>query len=268
MKQPIHILLFIFFSQIVFAQASIQFIPDDPKYKPVEKTIFYRLGEKNIPLVVKQYGNRTDLVFISLHNNEFTSVEASKRILENTGGLLIEVENDLKRNIQFRLGRIVYKVDPNRIFSRNGIEKSLKELGRSSPRAIIEIEKFGQRLLQLIPENTTCIIALHNNTPDFFNVREYTPGNKRAGDSKKVFINSKEDADDFFLTTDNQLYEKLAENGFNTILQDNKNCTEDGSLSVYLGKKNIRYVNCETEHGKTEHYFEMMQTLINLLLQK
>ena len=102
---------------------------------------------------------------------------------------------------------------------------------------------------------------MHNNTPDLFSVTEYAPGNKRSVDSKKVYINTEQDADDFFLTTDNNLYEKLADKGFNTILQDNKNCTEDGSLSVYCGKKNIRYVNCETEHGKTEQYYEMIKAL-------
>jgi hypothetical protein len=64
---------------------------------------------------------------------------------------------------------------------------------------------------------------------------EYAAGNKRSADSKKVYINTEQDADDFFLTTDNNLYEKLADKGFNTILQDNKNCTDDGSLSVYCG---------------------------------
>ena len=58
------------------------------------------------------------------------------------------------------------------------------------------------------------------------------------------------------------LYEKLADKGFDTILQDNKHCAKDGSLSVYCGKKSIRYVNCETEHGKTELYYEMVKTLI------
>ena len=117
-----------------------------------------------------------------------------------------------------------------------------------------------------IPEESKCIIALHNNTPDFFSVTEYAPGNKRSVDCKKAYINAEQDTDDFFLTTDNGLYEKLADKGYNTILQDNKNCTEDGSLSVYCGKKNIRYINCETEHGKTEQYYEMMKTLIAALL--
>lgn len=230
-----------------------------------EKTIFYKLAENIVPIKIQQYGGRTDMVFINLHDDELTSVDAAKRILEEGGGMLIELENNSQRNIRFKLGRHFYKVDPNRMFSNEGIKKSLDQLGTTSPKAIDEVEKLGQRIVQLIPGEANCVIALHNNTPDQFSALEYAPGNKRSMDSKKVFINATQDTDDFFLTTDNHLYEKLADSGFNTVLQDNKNCTDDGSLSVYCGKKNIRYVNCETEHGKTEQYFEMMKALVAAL---
>lgn len=230
-----------------------------------ERTIFYKLAENIVPIKIQQYGGRTDMVFINLHDDELTSVDAAKRILEAGGGMLIEIENNSQRNIRFKLGRQFYKIDPNRMFSKEGIKKSLKQFGITSPKAINEVEKLGQLIIQLIPEEAKCIIALHNNTPDQFSALEYAPGNRRALDSKKVYINTEQDADDFFLTTDNHLYEKLADSGYNTILQDNKRCTDDGSLSVYCGKKNIRYVNCETEHGKTEQYFEMMKVLVAAL---
>ena len=230
-----------------------------------EKTIFYKLAENIVPIKIQQYGERRDMVFINLHDDELTSVDAAKRILHEQGGTLIEIENNSQRNIGFKLGRRLYKVDPNRMFSKEGIKKSLDQLGVTSPKAIDEVEKLGQRVIQLLPEEATCVIALHNNSSDLFSVLEYAPGNKRAADSKKVYINNEQDADDFFLTTDNHLYEKLADSGFNTILQDNKHCTDDGSLSVYCGKKNIRYVNCETEHGKTEQYFEMIKALLAAL---
>ena len=230
-----------------------------------EKTIFYQLAENIVPIKIQQYGERNDIVLVNLHDDELTSVDAAKRILEEHGGMLIELENNSERNIRFKLKGNFYKFDPNRMFSKEGIKKSLEQLGTTSPKAIDEVEKMGQRIIQLIPEKTHCIIALHNNTPDLFSAMEYAPGNKRAADSKKVYINVEQDADDFFLTTDSHLYEKLADKGFNTILQDNKKCTEDGSLSVYCGRKKIRYVNCETEHGKTEQYYEMIKALIAIL---
>jgi len=253
--------LFIFGCTCLHAQQSIESTqPIDPTI--TEKTIFYNLAGNIIPIKIKEYGERTDIVFINLHDDETTSVDAAKRVLEEYGGLLIEVENNAQRNIRFKLGRYFFTVDPNTIFSEQGIKKSLEQLGRTSGKAVDEVEKLGQRIIQLIPEETKCIISLHNNTPDLFSVMEYTAGNKRAVDSKKVYINTEQDADDFFLTTDNNLYEKLADKGFNTILQDNKKCTDDGSLSVYCGRKNIRYVNCETEHGKTEQYYEMMKAVM------
>ena len=230
-----------------------------------EKTIFYDLAGNIVPIKIQQYGDKADIVFINLHDDEITSVDAAKRVLEEYGGLLIEVENNAQRNIRFKLDRHFYKVDPNRIFSEEGIRKSLEQLGRTSDKAIDEVEKLGQRLIQLIPEEAKCIIALHNNTPDLFSVVEYAPGNARSSDCKKVYISAEQDTDDFFLTTDNDLYEELAGKGFNTILQDNKNCTEDGSLSVYCGKKSIRYVNCETEHGKVEQYYKMVKVLVAAL---
>ena len=249
----------------IHAQESIEFTPPvESKISISEKTIFYQLAGNIIPIKLRQYGDRTDIVFINLHDDEVTSVDAAKRILEQYGGLLIEIENNAQRNIRFRLDRQLYKVDPNRIFSKEGIKKSLEQLGNTSAKAIEEVEKFGERILQIIPVNAECIVALHNNTPGLFSAIDYTAGNKRAIDSKKVYINPQQDADDFFLTTDNSLYEKLADKGFNTILQDNQNCTEDGSLSVYCGRKNMMYINCETEHGKTEQYFKMMKALFSL----
>jgi len=266
MLRLLYTTLFFFACAFSYGQQSIEFTqPIEPGISITEKTIFYDLAGTIVPIKIQQYGEKTDIVFINLHDDEITSVAAAKRVLEEYGGLLIEVENNAQRNIRFKLDRYFYNVDPNRIFSQEGIKKSLDQLGKISYKAVDEVEKLGQRIIQLIPGDAKCIIALHNNTPDLFSITEYAPGNKRSVDCKKVYINDDQDTDDFFLTTDSKLYEKLADKGFNTILQDNKSCTDDGSLSVYCGRKNIRYVNCETEQGKTEQYFEMIKALMTAL---
>jgi len=266
MLRFLHILLILFAGICLPAQESIALSGDFKNViVPTEKKIFYKIAQTTFTVKIQEYGDNTDYVFINLHDDEETSVEAAKMILQEHGGMLIEIENKLQRNLRFQLGNYFYRVDPNRIFSAEGIKKSMEQLGRSSARAVTEVEKFGNYLISILPVNRKCIIALHNNTPGFFSANDYAAGNSRTTESKKVYLNPTQDTDDFYLTTDSKLYEQLADKGFNTILQDNKNCTEDGSLSVYFGKQEIRYVNCETEHGKTEQYLEMLKALFDVL---
>jgi hypothetical protein len=265
MHRFLKITLFVFAFALAYATPAIKRNGlMEPGHTFTEKIVFYDLAGNTVPIKIQQYGDKDNFVFINLHDDEITSVEAAKRILAEYGGLLIELENNGQRNIRFKLDKHHYTVDPNTIFSREGIKKSLEQFERTSVKAVNEVEMLGKRILQLIPADATCIIALHNNTPDSYSVIEYAPGNKRSVDSKKTSISNDQDPDDFFLTTDNRLYEGLVKKGYNIILQDNKNCTDDGSLSVYCGKRKIRYINCETEHGKPAQYYEMLKDLVTL----
>lgn len=237
----------------------------EARYFPFEKTIFYKLGEKSIPLKVVQYGPSNDILCINLHDNEFTSVEAARSVLELKGGTLVKIENNAQRVIRFRLRGLVYGFDPNRIFSRTGIEQTLRENGRISPQAIDEVERFAQRLLELIPETASCVIALHNNTEEAFSVKSYLPGGDRQSDAVEVHPKEDQDVDDIALTTDRTLFETMSSLGYNSILQDNEKVKRDGSLSVYFGEKNRKYINIETQHGRMSQYQEMLGKLLDFL---
>ncbi len=234
-------------------------------YIPTEKTILYKLGDKTIPLSVSQYGNSTAIVCINLHDNEFTSVQAARSVLEQEGGMLIKLENNRQRVIRFRLRGKNYAFDPNRIFSRTGIEQTLRENGITDPYAIEEIEKFATRILSLIPEESACVVALHNNTENGYSVKSYLPGNEREKDAREVHANDKQDIDDIVLTTDSLLYKKMAEYGYNSIWQHNERAKKDGSLSILYGEKNKRYINIETQHGRLSQYIEMFGKLLYIL---
>ncbi len=235
-------------------------------YAPSTKTFFYKLGERMLPIKVKQYGDVNDLIFINMHDDENSSVEATKTLLEKRGGLLIEVDNFQKRNIKFKLGALTFQFDPNRIFTRDGIYQTLQQQNkRTHERAVNEIEKFGQWLLRLIPENPKCVIALHNNTEGNFTIKNYLPTGDRKGDARNLNISTQQDFDDFFITTDENIFSSMKDAGYNIMLQDNINAREDGSLSVYCGKKNMPYVNLETQHGKVAQYKEMMEKLLDFL---
>ena len=235
------------------------------KLTPVINTISHKLGDRNIRIKTFQYGDKKDIVFIALHDNEFTGLETTKLLLEDLGGLLIKIENNYKRNINFRLSQRSYTFDPNRMFSKLGIQKTLKSFGRSDDKATNEVDKFANRILQLFPKDFYCTIALHDNTDGVYSVKYYQPGSQYENDASIVSIDSSQDPDDFFLTTDSLLFHQLSDKKYNTILQHNLRAKQDGSLSVYFGKKNIRYLNCETQHGKTGQFKEMMESAIQCL---
>lgn len=228
-------------------------------FEPVTTTVPYRIGETVVLIKVSEYGSERTKVFINLHADEMTSVQAATRMLEEEGGLLIRIDNHRKRNIRFKLGGRYYQFDPNRIFSRDGIGQTLRQLGPTSAAAINAVDGFAQRLLKLIPAAAKYVVALHNNTDGKFGVSSYLPGADRQWDARKVYANNSQDDDDIFFTTDSILYERLAAERYNTILQDNVNVKRDGSLSVYCGERNIPYLNCETQHGKVQQYSEMIR---------
>lgn len=250
--------IFLFVIQVALAQTSMRKVIVQPN-SPVINSIFHKLGDRTIQIKTFQFGTSKDIVYINVHDDEITSVNAAKRLLEIESGLLIKVENYKTRNIKFRLAGRYYTFDPNRIFSRAGIIQTLTMFGNISEKAIIEVEKFANRILQLIPESPKCIIALHNNTNGKFSINSFLPGNIREKDARSLYINKEEDPDDIFLTTDSMLYQRLADDKYNTIFQDNENAKKDGSLSIYCGEKGIRYVNCETEHGHDIQYQQMIQ---------
>ena len=239
-------------------------LPQD-KLTPVINTITHKIGDSSIRIQTFQYGDKKDIVFISLHDNEFTGLEPAKLLLEEHGGLLIKIENNYNRNINFRLDQRSYTFDPNRMFSKIGIQKTLQSFGRSNDKAVNEVDKFAKRILQLFPKDFNCVIALHDNTDGGYSVKYYQPGNQYGNDARLVSIDSSQDPDDFFLTTDSLLFQRLSAKKYNTILQHNQRAKQDGSLSVYFGRKNIRYLNCETAAWKNRQFKEMMETAIHCL---
>lgn len=233
--------------------------------KPVTRIMFYKLGNKMLPVQVMQFGEPNGIICINLHDNEFTSVNATMSVLKANGGTLIKIQNNKERLISFRIRNKKYVFDPNRMFSLEGIKATLEKNGNHSPEAVDEIDQFANRLLKLIPDSSTCLVALHNNSPGHYSVKSYLPGEDLEQDAKEVTRNKDQDDDDIFFTTDSFIYRKMAKAGYNSIWQHNENAKRDGSLSVYFGERNRTYVNIETEHGKMGQYKEMLKSLLELL---
>lgn len=200
------------------------------------------LGETKVQLEIIRSGRGP--VFVALHENEATSITAAKKLLSKNGGTLIILRHGGKRNVTFTLGGTTYNFDPNRIFTREGIRRTLK--GGSSKEAVTAVRNLADSILMEISNRP--IVALHNNSDGSYSLTSYLPGNHNSADAKSVHQVPGLDADDFFFTTDSSVYDRAKEGGYNVVLQS-RSVTNDGSLSVYAFSKGIPYVNVETQHG-------------------
>ena len=253
----------------LLASSTIVAQPDSSgtAYIPDEKQLNYTLGKTNITISISRYGSRNDLVLINLHDDEYTSVEAARSVLQQEGGILVKINNNGERRIRFIYAGKKYMVDPNRIFSQKGIQQTLKRHSRYSKQAAEQVKKFAQRLLSLIPKEARYVIALHNNMDGApLSIHSYLPAGNLSVNARDACHHPRHDPDDFFLTTSQAVHQKICEAGYNSVWQHSQKAEQDGSLSIHFrNHRRISYVNCETEHGRTSVYRDMLKQLLAVI---
>lgn len=217
------------------------------------------LGSATLTINETVYSTSHPLQFIQLHHNELTADEVTRTISEEMGINYLQITNGEKRLVEFKLNGRNHLFDPNRIFSTEGIVRSLKLHSDFSEEAFVGIRSLRDSLLNLLDKKKT-IVAVHNNTDGEFTLADYLK-NKTG----QVHQNTLHDADDFFITTDSLLFTKLKAKDFNVVLEWSNRLQDDGSLSIYCSRNNIAYVNVEAEHGHKKEQEVMLRTLIEIL---
>jgi hypothetical protein len=61
------------------------------------------------------------------------------------------------------------------------------------------------------------------------------------------------------------MFKGIKKRGFNAVLQNSVKATDDGSLSIYYGKRNLVYVNIETEKEKLDEQIAMLNAVFSVL---
>jgi hypothetical protein len=258
--QPLTLLLTCF---LICQAATAQ--SDSAKYQPSETRYVFEWGNNKTALVVAQYGKRKDLVMIHLHDDEPAALLAARKLLSITGGTLLTLENRGKRLVTYKKSGRHYIVDPNRIFTPSGIRRNLSLLNNhvTSP-AVSAVKAFAAFILQKVPNGVTTLVAIHNNEDGAYSVTTYLPSATRAKDAAKLHINPAVDPDNFFIVTSFKTYYKLERAGCNVVLQNSISARDDGSLSVFCGRRNITYINVEAERNKVHIQTKMLRRLIRI----
>jgi hypothetical protein len=190
--------------------------------------------------------------YLHIHGNETTARGVLMEQVNAHGGTALFVQSDV-RYVPLKSGRI----DPNRMFSREGAEKNLRTLNPQWSEAQIEngalaLEKDRHKFLNVIrPRRGGRIVALHNNSNGYSVESE-------VAISDKTSLKDAKNPHEFFLATDPADFEVLAKSPFNVVLQNTAPKDDDGSLSRLAAKLGIRYINLECGLGKIERQRELL----------
>ncbi len=139
-------------------------------------------------------------------------------------------------------------IDPNRLWSRFGAEKSIRRYNPALADTAItgtldQLDRDRPRLLdELLPPTGGLLTALHNNSPGYTMATEIPI-------SDKVHQPQPEQPRNFFIFTNPLDFALAAEGPFNALLQSTSQGEDDGSLSRLCAARGIRYANLECALG-------------------
>jgi hypothetical protein len=152
------------------------------------------------------------------------------------------------------------ELDPNRMFSRAGAERSLRRLNPHVPEAtianaLLRLDNDRPKFLRgLLPPPGGLLIALHNNS-EGYSIQDEIPI------SDQSHVPRRSEPHEFFLCTGPADYALLAQGPYNVALQQTGQGPDDGSLSRLCAREHIRYVNLEVALGKAAIQTEMLAWL-------
>lgn len=197
--------------------------------------------------------------YLRVHGNEPTAAEVLTAHMETSPGVAYIVENTT-RNVEIEGA----KLDPNRLFTREGAARNLKALNPDLPQdkldaALDFLDRERPHLITaLLPEPEAYILALHNNSEGYGVDDEVTM-------SDHISLADRAKPHEFCLCTNPVDFDALRKGPFNVVLQSATPPTEDGSLSRLAARMGIRYVNIEAGIGKAEKQKEMLRWITTKL---
>jgi len=245
-----------FFSLLIFGLTTFSSLAQMP--------YFIELGDSLVRLESENYTSKNEVLFINIHENEVTSVNALRAFNVDEKYPFVWLNHNATRRVFFNCDTLVFSVDPNRIFSHEGIAATLAYDSISNRKAEKMAKSLAREILKYV-HRAEWVISLHNNTPDNYSILSYLPGGDESANTKDIYINDSMDADDFIYTTDLSLFNQLKVQQINVILQDNEHCVNDGSLSVYCGMKAIPYANVEAEDGHLEEQTRLIRIIVDII---
>lgn len=202
-------------------------------------------------------------VFVNVHENERTSVCAARALLAaRHDSRLVVLRGQGRRHVVFWMGARPYLFDPNRIFSDQGIEETLRYHGAYSRAAHDAVARLRDAIVAAVrPDRTELIVALHNNGIGQYTIDSYRKDGAHAAQAQEVRLCADADAGDFFLVNQPQAFHALHASGYSVVLQ-RPDSRDDGSMSQQFVGGHPLYINAEARHGHIAEQYQMLATVL------
>ena len=223
---------------------------------------YFRLGEKMITIYTLTQEVERSFVIVSLHSDEYTALNASQEFVEQNGGKMVYLENSLEHNLRFEFFNKQYSVDPNKIFTTKGRSDGLKS-GPYKNQLAIEMQRFADYLFETIPHDKH-VIGVHNYVDVKKSIKQFK-GRKMVRKLKEIHKSEWKDENDFFITTNDDVFKQLAARDFNVVLQYSPVIRDDGSLSIAVEKNRRYYIDLIVQTGHDEEQKQMLAAVTEIL---
>ncbi len=247
------------------------------------------LGESTVYLHIFIATKPSDVVYAHVHENEVASLAAGLDMIKQYGGTIVSLshspEGKTNRNVNFKYQGSVYQFDPNRIYTEddNRLKANITVVlgkGQVTHEVMNTVRNLANTITSRVSQGKL-IIALHNNRnvpaqvqrrwfrkdvidPESYNSTSYVMKCDHSSESNQscddIYINPKMNNSEFFITTQRNDFEMLSKKRITVVLQ-NQTPVDDGSMSVWAAKNNMRYLNSEAKHGRVKEQFTMLDAL-------
>ncbi len=228
----------------------------------VPQSVILKLGNAVCTVHISQkIGNLATV--IALHENEKTSIRAFNALPYSSAFVLYRISQNGHRLLVYKVKNKSFYFDPNRIFSKRGIIRTLNRYNNSYPKNIInKIAAFSNKVLRIttIRNSSKYIIAIHNNTNGKFSSKSFD----NYSLASKIYISKAHVADDFFIVTKLSDFIFFKNEKQNVVLQS-KSAADDGSPSIYCQENKIPYINVEARVGHRKQQILMLLLCKKLL---
>jgi hypothetical protein len=254
---------------------------------PIVKSV--PLGDQTVALKVYTKPGKS-MIYAHVHENEVASLEAGLIMLNKYGVKLVTLaqSNDgtKNRNVTFTYDKTTYRFDPNWIYTHNRsvLASSIsvvKGKGKVDDAVIDIVKNLANQIWEELNDETF-ILAIHNNKntpaeykikwlfwkhvePESFSIKSYIKSHDKSSDSNlscsDIYINPEVNNSQIFIVTQKDDFDQLDKKRYTVVLQ-NTNPIDDGSMSVYASIFGKRYINAEAKMGRVDEQVKMLEILM------